>query len=301
MPFVALLEVSLPTYEPEACPLCAQSVPVVKPGSRHAGCVVADLQDHGRVRRRPVCRLAAPGQRHLRPGTDRGRASHARRSRGDGARRRANRCRRARARPGGELHAAPRHRRPPWSSGRSTTTCPTPCESSRPKKCRRRFTRGSGRSRRRTGTGSGTPTSLSPFQQSYAWFVRGPLAIDAMQAAARPLEGRHDFAAFQAADGTQRTTEREVFASRLVAEADDSERPGRSSGRLITYEISGSGFLRHMVRAIAGSLVEVGCGRRGSEWMSEVLASRDRTRRRPHGSRPRPVSRARRLLARARL
>ena len=33
-PFVALLDVSLPTYEPEACPLCAQSVPVVKPGSR---------------------------------------------------------------------------------------------------------------------------------------------------------------------------------------------------------------------------------------------------------------------------
>ncbi len=117
----------------------------------------------------------------------------------------------------------------------------------------------------------------SPFEQSYAWLVRGPLAFDAMQAAARPLEGRHDFAAFQAADGTQRTTEREVFASRLVAEADDPARPGRSSGRLITYEISGSGFLRHMVRAIAGTLVEVGCGRRGSEWMSEVLASRDRT------------------------
>jgi tRNA pseudouridine38-40 synthase len=117
----------------------------------------------------------------------------------------------------------------------------------------------------------------NPFEQSYAWFVRGPLAIDAMQAAARSLEGRHDFAAFQAADGTQRTTGREVFASRVVAEADDLAVPGRASGRLITYEISGSGFLRHMVRAIAGSLVEVGCRRRGAEWMSEVLASRDRT------------------------
>jgi tRNA pseudouridine38-40 synthase len=117
----------------------------------------------------------------------------------------------------------------------------------------------------------------SPFHQSYAWFVRAPLALDAMQAAARPIEGRHDFAAFQAADGTQRTTEREVFASRLAAEADDSGVPGRSSGRLITFEISGSGFLRHMVRTIAGSLVEVGCGRRGSDWMSEVLASHDRT------------------------
>jgi orotate phosphoribosyltransferase len=34
VPYVALLEFSLPTYEPEACPLCAQSIPVVKPGSR---------------------------------------------------------------------------------------------------------------------------------------------------------------------------------------------------------------------------------------------------------------------------
>ena len=117
----------------------------------------------------------------------------------------------------------------------------------------------------------------NPFEQSYAWFVRAPLAIDAMQAAAQPLEGRHDFAAFQAADGTQRTTERDVFASRVVAEADDPAVPGRAFGRLITYEISGSGFLRHMVRAIAGSLVEIGCRRRGAEWMSEVLASRDRT------------------------
>ena len=55
---------------------------------------------------------------------------------------------------------------------------------------------------------------------------RGPLDVDAMQAAARLLEGRHDFAAFQAAGGTQRTTEREVFASRLVArDADDSGAP----------------------------------------------------------------------------
>jgi tRNA pseudouridine38-40 synthase len=117
----------------------------------------------------------------------------------------------------------------------------------------------------------------NPFEQAHAWFVRGPLAIDAMQAAARQLEGRHDFAAFQAADGTQRTTEREVFASRLAAAEDDPGVAGRLQGRLITYEISGNGFLRHMVRAIAGTLVEVGCGRRSAAWMSEVLASRDRT------------------------
>ena len=123
---------------------------------------------------------------------------------------------------------------------------------------------------------------LNPFERDYAWHVRGTLAFDAMQAAARSLEGRHDFAAFQAADGTQRTTEREIFTSRLFSrdhEPGDELRP--SSGRLITYEISGSGFLRHMVRAIAGSLVEVGCGRHDGQWLSEVLASRDRTRAGP--------------------
>jgi orotate phosphoribosyltransferase len=34
VPYVALLEMNLPTYEPERCPLCAQGMSVVKPGSR---------------------------------------------------------------------------------------------------------------------------------------------------------------------------------------------------------------------------------------------------------------------------
>jgi tRNA pseudouridine38-40 synthase len=45
---------------------------------------------------------------------------------------------------------------------------------------------------------------------------------------------------------------------------------------LITYEIAGAGFLRHMVRTIVGTLVEVGRGRRPVAWVSEVLRSRDR-------------------------
>jgi tRNA pseudouridine38-40 synthase len=46
---------------------------------------------------------------------------------------------------------------------------------------------------------------------------------------------------------------------------------------LIVYEISGTGFLHHMVRTIVGTLVEIGRGRRPIEWMAEVLAGRDRT------------------------
>jgi len=121
-----------------------------------------------------------------------------------------------------------------------------------------------------------------PFEQAQAWFVRGSLDVDAMAAAAASLVGRHDFAAFQAADGTQKTTAREVFVS-CVSTRDDriDQGPDVAAGRLITYEISGGGFLRHMVRAIVGSLVEIGHRRHGPEWLGEVLASRDRTRAGP--------------------
>jgi tRNA pseudouridine38-40 synthase len=123
---------------------------------------------------------------------------------------------------------------------------------------------------------------LNPFEREYAWFVRGTLAVDSMEAAARSLQGRHDFAAFQAASGTQRTTEREVFSSHVFAHA-DSRSPGLrpSPACVITYELTGNGFLRHMVRTIAGSLVDVGSGRRSPEWLSSVVASRDRTQAGP--------------------
>jgi tRNA pseudouridine38-40 synthase len=107
---------------------------------------------------------------------------------------------------------------------------------------------------------------LNPFERQYAWHVMGGLDVDQMDAAARLVEGRHDFAAFQASGGARRTTEREVYSSRVTG-----------SGALVLYEISGNGFLRHMVRAIVGTLVEIGRGRRGADWMREVIASRDRS------------------------
>ncbi len=134
---------------------------------------------------------------------------------------------------------------------------------------------------------------INPFERAYAWHVPGPLAIDAMQTAARALEGRHDFASFQAAASARRSTERAVFSSHVFAHDDSRSaalRPSTGAGRpelvesggcLLTYEISGNGFLRHMVRAIAGSLVDIGRGRRSPEWLSAVVSSRDRTQAGP--------------------
>jgi tRNA pseudouridine38-40 synthase len=117
---------------------------------------------------------------------------------------------------------------------------------------------------------------LSPFERQYVWHVYGPLDRDAMAAAAMRIEGRHDFAAFRAAGGRTRSTDREVFSSRMVASPCPPVPPCPLSAPLVVYEISGSGFLRHMVRNVVGTLVEIGRGRRPIEWISEVLASRDR-------------------------
>ena len=108
---------------------------------------------------------------------------------------------------------------------------------------------------------------LSPFERAYAWHVPGPLDVEAMRAAARLLEGRHDFAAFQATGSAVATTEREIFQSTI----------SNLQSAMLVYDVIGSGFLRHMVRIIVGSLVEVGRGRQPVEWIGAVIASRDRT------------------------
>jgi tRNA pseudouridine38-40 synthase len=118
--------------------------------------------------------------------------------------------------------------------------------------------------------------TLSPFERGRAWHVPGRLDVAAMREGARLLEGRHDFAAFQAAGGDVATTEREIFSSSMV---DGGLRTRESE--LLCYEVTGSGFLRHMVRTIVGSLVEVGRARRPAEWIGEVIASRDRARAGP--------------------
>jgi tRNA pseudouridine38-40 synthase len=136
---------------------------------------------------------------------------------------------------------------------------------------------------------------LSPFERRYAWHVPGPLDVEAMAAAARLIEGTHDFAAFQATGSDVATTVRDVGESRVMWIADCGLREIRTpqsaidnqsavrnpQSAILAYEVTGTGFLRHMVRTIVGTLVEVGRGRRPVEWMAEVVASRERGRAGP--------------------
>ena len=124
---------------------------------------------------------------------------------------------------------------------------------------------------------------ISPFERQFAWHVGGELDVDRMAQAARAVEGRHDFAAFQAAGSETQTTEREVFSSRIVSTLSTRSKLSTTEvlrvlggGELIVYEITGDGFLRHMVRTIVGTLVEIGRGRRSVESMEDVIRSRDR-------------------------
>lgn len=108
----------------------------------------------------------------------------------------------------------------------------------------------------------------SPLRAARSLWVRSPLDLDAMRAAAARLRGTHDFQSFQAAGsevkGSVRTLGRLNLAGRAGAEID--------------LFVEGDGFLRHMVRILAGTLVEVGLGRRDPDAMSALLAARDRAR-----------------------
>jgi tRNA pseudouridine38-40 synthase len=103
-----------------------------------------------------------------------------------------------------------------------------------------------------------------------------------MQRAAKPLLGRHDFRSFQTAGADRKTSVRTVFELPVRRGSARNEpllgNPGEGSDGQdwILLEIEADGFLYNMVRAIVGTLTEVGRGARLEHWPAEVLAARDR-------------------------
>ena len=104
----------------------------------------------------------------------------------------------------------------------------------------------------------------SPLARRMCHFVRTPLNADAMRAAAERLLGEHDFAAFQ----SKPTGKASV---RTITRLDIEAPPPR-----IDIYVTANGFLYNMVRAIAGTLIEVGLGKRAPESVTALLESRDR-------------------------
>ena len=106
----------------------------------------------------------------------------------------------------------------------------------------------------------------SPFWRRYAWHVPRPLDVERMRAAGAVLLGKHDFTSFQAAGCDADNPVRRVLRSEI-----------ETVDPLVVYTIEATAFLRHMVRNIIGTLVEVGSGERTVDDVARLLAARDRT------------------------
>ena len=97
-------------------------------------------------------------------------------------------------------------------------------------------------------------------------WCRQPLDAANMHQAAQALLGEHDFTSFRATACQARHAVREIQSISVTREGDT-----------VSLEVTANGFLYHMVRNIAGSLIRVGCGEAPVEWLGEVLQRRDRS------------------------
>ena len=127
-----------------------------------------------------------------------------------------------------------------------------------------------------------------PFTRAFVWQLAEPLDIAAMRVAAAALVGTHNFEAFKSAGTNVASTVRTVLRSELRAlegsapftpesGADPLRLPktrsesGSGPRHILLYEVTADGFLRHMVRTIVGTLVEIGRGWRSPASMAQLV------------------------------
>lgn len=115
----------------------------------------------------------------------------------------------------------------------------------------------------------------NPFLARRAWHLRRMPDPEAMRRAATCLSGEHDFTSFKASGCTSRHAVRTItrfeIARRVLT-------PGElaGEGELVEFTVEGTSFVRHMVRNIVGTLVDVGEGRIAPEEVAAILAARQR-------------------------
>lgn len=108
--------------------------------------------------------------------------------------------------------------------------------------------------------------SPSPFLLKFAWHVHDPLNIALMREAITCLEGEHDFSSFRAAGCDAAHPVRTIYRASLSPRDE-----------LIVFTVEATAFLRHMMRNLIGTLVEVGQQQRTPQSFAELLTARDRT------------------------
>ena len=118
-----------------------------------------------------------------------------------------------------------------------------------------------------------TGTIQSPVNRLYAVHIPQPLNIDAMRQCLDLLTGTHDFASFEASGSRDKGITTGRGSVRTLHKAILSEPDTHS----LQFELSGDGFLRHMVRNIVGTVLEVGKGRKTTEEFRTILQAKDRS------------------------
>ncbi len=114
-----------------------------------------------------------------------------------------------------------------------------------------------------------------PFCEKYSYRMRYPLDMNLMNEAAGHLLGEHDFSCFEKTGGNNATSICTVTEARWEA-----YKPTHvslmgfpySEGDYIVFKIRANRFLRNMVRAVVGSLIEVGRGKREPSWIAELIS-----------------------------
>ena len=134
---------------------------------------------------------------------------------------------------------------------------------------------------------------MDVFRRNYCYHIPDELDIEAMQKAAKLIEGTHDFKCFEAAGGQERETTVRTISGITVESGNrtgsGAERAGDGSGAeraeggrgedgYVNIRVTGDGFLYNMVRIITGTLAEVGLGKRSPEEMTEIIEGKNRTK-----------------------
>ena len=108
---------------------------------------------------------------------------------------------------------------------------------------------------------------LSPFLYRYVYHIPIRFDINKMKEAAKRFLGEHDFSAFKSAASHCKNTKRRVYKSSICYK-----------DKMINYNIEANGFMQHMVRAIVGTLIEVGRGKISPPQIEEIFTSKQRER-----------------------
>ena len=109
----------------------------------------------------------------------------------------------------------------------------------------------------------------------HAWWLRAPLDVQAMNAAAQSLVGEHDFTSFCKVSSAAKLREDGRSLSRCLRRVEVCE-TCEAGEDLVCVDVVGNAFLHNMVRIMVGTLVEVGRGNRPIGWVAEALAAQDR-------------------------